>query len=44
MKTVKDIMTSDVSVCRTDDTLSSAAQIMKQKNVGLFLYAIIRVS
>ncbi|SFF94715.1 CBS domain-containing protein [Halobacillus alkaliphilus] len=34
MKTVKDIMTSDVSVCRTDDTLSSAAQIMKQKNVG----------
>ncbi|MGI8314005.1 CBS domain-containing protein [Halobacillus mangrovi] len=34
MKSVKDIMTSDVSVCRTDDNLSDAASIMKQKNVG----------
>lgn len=34
MKTVKDIMTSDVSVCRIDDTLSDVAGMMKQKNVG----------
>ncbi|MFQ3545869.1 CBS domain-containing protein [Halobacillus rhizosphaerae] len=34
MKTVKDIMTSDVSVCHTDDTLYDAARIMKQKNIG----------
>ncbi|KHE71599.1 CBS domain-containing protein [Halobacillus sp. BBL2006] len=34
MKSVKDIMTSDVSVCRTDDCLSDAASMMKQKNVG----------
>lgn len=34
MKSVKDIMTSDVSVCRTDDCLSDAASLMKQKNVG----------
>ncbi len=34
MKTVKDIMTSDVSVCHTDDTLYDAACIMKQKNIG----------
>ncbi|MBH0229021.1 CBS domain-containing protein [Halobacillus yeomjeoni] len=34
MKSVKDIMTSDVSVCRTDDCLSDAASLMKQKNIG----------
>lgn len=34
MKTVKDIMTRDVSVCHTNDHLSDAASIMKEKNVG----------
>ncbi|RWZ60722.1 CBS domain-containing protein [Halobacillus fulvus] len=34
MKTVKDIMTRDVSVCRTEDTIRDAAMIMKEKNVG----------
>ena len=34
MKTVKDIMTKDVSVCRTDSCLSDAATMMKEKNVG----------
>ncbi|MGP4062147.1 CBS domain-containing protein [Halobacillus litoralis] len=34
MKTVKDIMTSDVSICHTNDQLSDAASMMKEKNVG----------
>ncbi|UOQ43159.1 CBS domain-containing protein [Halobacillus salinarum] len=34
MKTIKDIMTSDVSVCKAEDTLYDAAVLMKQKNVG----------
>ncbi|WP_079529728.1 CBS domain-containing protein [Halobacillus hunanensis] len=34
MKTVKDVMTSDVSVCQTSDTLFDAASMMKQQNVG----------
>ncbi|WP_163530364.1 CBS domain-containing protein [Halobacillus ihumii] len=34
MKTVKDVMTSDVSVCQTSDTLFDAASMMKQENVG----------
>ncbi|WP_027954084.1 MULTISPECIES: CBS domain-containing protein [Halobacillus] len=34
MKTVKDIMTKDVSVCQTSDQLSDAAKLMKDKNVG----------
>ncbi|ELK45021.1 CBS domain-containing protein [Halobacillus sp. ACCC02827] len=34
MKTVKDIMTSDVVVCHTNDQLSQAASMMKERNVG----------
>ncbi|UOQ93058.1 CBS domain-containing protein [Halobacillus shinanisalinarum] len=34
MKTVKDVMTSDVSVCQSNETLYDAASMMKQQNVG----------
>ncbi|WP_082234285.1 CBS domain-containing protein [Halobacillus massiliensis] len=34
MKTVRDVMTTDVSVCQTSSTLYEAASLMKQQNVG----------
>ncbi|WP_112180733.1 MULTISPECIES: CBS domain-containing protein [Paraliobacillus] len=34
MKTVKDIMTQDVTYCSPDDSLIKAAEMMKQHNVG----------
>ncbi|WP_173916584.1 CBS domain-containing protein [Halobacillus sp. Marseille-Q1614] len=34
MKKVRDVMTTDVSVCQTSSTLYEAASLMKQQNVG----------
>ncbi|MFD1018050.1 CBS domain-containing protein [Thalassobacillus hwangdonensis] len=34
MKSVNDIMTSDVSCCKEDDHLYDAATLMKERNVG----------
>lgn len=34
MKSIRDVMTTDVSVCTSNDTLYEAAVKMKEKNVG----------
>ncbi|MDX8045137.1 CBS domain-containing protein [Gracilibacillus sp. S3-1-1] len=34
MKTVRDIMADNVSACKPTDTLSEAATLMKERNVG----------
>jgi len=34
MKSIRDIMSKDVSICTSDDTLYEAAVKMKEKNIG----------
>lgn len=35
MKDVKDVMSTDIAVCRKEDTLYDAASKMKERNVGV---------
>ncbi|SER91163.1 CBS domain-containing protein [Gracilibacillus ureilyticus] len=34
MKTVRDVMTEDIAICRIDDSIGAVAQIMKERNIG----------
>lgn len=35
MKSLKDVMSTDIAVCRKEDTLYDAAVKMKERNVGV---------